>query len=410
MKVGYILTRFPCRTETFAAREMRSLAESGLDITIFAAAGDENLPSPTEGWSVFFRPGRFSANAFVSIYYLIGKYPMALAKLLRLCLKLMRECPRETISLMGNIHTIASFARYLDAKEISHIHAYFLSWPALIGLALSVVTDRPFSISAHARDIFVEHGAMELKVSRAGFVTVCTNQGLKYLQANLPIKYYNKLHLNYHGVKKELVFDSGAWKGLDEYKHGDTVIAVGRLIPKKGFDDLLKAFALIAKQRSDCGLVIVGEGPEREQIEGLIRQLGIWNHVKLLGDQSINKTLLLIQQATVLVAPSLLAEDGDRDGIPNVILEAFVNGTPVIASRLDGICEAVEHRKTSLLVKSGDIEEIASAIDELLNDKQLQRRLVKEARKTVMERFDLEKNTGQLATLFQGALRCTMRD
>jgi glycosyltransferase involved in cell wall biosynthesis len=403
MRVGYILTTFPSRTETFAAREMESLGASDLDITVFAATGDRNLPSPAEGWSVFYRPGRFSANAFVSIAYLISKYPTAPAKLLRLWLKLMRECPREAISLMGNIHTIATFARYFDAGEISHVHAYFLSWPAIVGLALSIVTDRPFSISAHARDIFVEHGAMESKVARAGFVTVCTNQGLKYLQANMPVKYHNRLHLNYHGVKKELVSRRGIRKGVGEYKYSNTVIAVGRLIKKKGFEDLLKAFALIAKRRSDCGLVIVGEGPEREKIEELIGQLAIGNHVELLGWENTNKTLLLIQRATILVAPSLLAYDGDRDGIPNVILEAFANGTPVIASRLDAICEAVEHRKNCLLVKPGAIEELASAIDELLNNKILQKKLAQEARETVLERFDLEKNARRLTSLFVSA-------
>ena len=403
MKVGYILTTFPCRTETFAAREMRSLTASGLNITVFAAAGEKHVPSQGEGWSVFYRPPRLSAKALLSIGYLLSRYPMALGKLLRLVLRLMSECPREAVSLMGNIHTVAFFARYFDAREISHIHAYFLSWPAIIGLALAAVTGRPFSISAHARDIFVEHGAMELKVARAGFVTVCTKQGLKYLKDSLPEKYHNKLHLNYHGIKTTFDLPVHDERSISMSGGVDTVIAVGRLIGKKGFKDLLRAFELVVKKKSEPRLVVVGDGSEREQLEKLIKKLGLENHVELLGWQSEEKTLLLIRQAALLVAPSLIANDGDRDGIPNVILEAFISGTPVIAARLDGISEAVEHRKNSLLVKPGDIKELASAIDELLRDKQLQRRLSQEVRETVIERFDLDKNAGRLIRLFEDA-------
>ena len=403
MRVGYILTTFPCRTETFAAREMEGMAASGLGITVFAAAGEQHIHTCVEAPDVLYRPSRFSAEALLSTGYLLGRYPLALGRLLCLALKLMAECPREAVSLIGNIHTVAFFAKHFDTRAISHVHAYFLSWPSVIGLALSVATDRPFSISAHARDIFVERGATELKISRAEFVTVCTKQGVKYLQGNLPAKYHNKLYLNYHGIKTALASRVRCERSVSESGDGETVIAVGRLIRKKGFEDLLRAFALVSRKRPGCRLVIVGDGPEHEQLEELTEQLGVDDRVELLGWRSSEKTLLLIRQATVLVAPSLIADDGDRDGLPNVILEAFACGTPVIAARLDSISEAVEHRRTSLLVKPGDIKELASAIDELLNDERLQDRLSQEASETVMERFNLEKNTKRLIRLFVDA-------
>ncbi len=402
MKIGYILTTFPCRTETFAVGEIEGLCKFGFVAIVLAATSQGDAHTCAETMRVFYRPSLFSTEALLSIGYLPIRYPLALVKLLCLALKLLGACPREAVSLIGNLHTIGFFARHLDREEISHIHAYFLSWPAVIGLGLSAATGRSFSISAHARDIFVEHGAIKLKVSCAKFVTSCTQQGLKHLKANLPAQCHHKLHLCNHGIKIVSGCSEHGGKNISESECNDTVIAVGRLVQKKGFGELLKAFALVVQKKPDYRLRIVGNGPDQKQLTELIEQLALEDHVELLGWQGSDVTLRLIRQATVLVAPSLVADDGDRDGIPNVILEAFASGTPVIASRLDGISEVVEHRRTGLLVKPGNVTELASAIKELLNNKYLQSRLSQTAYKTVVQRFDSAKNTKQLAKLFIG--------
>jgi colanic acid/amylovoran biosynthesis glycosyltransferase len=399
MKIGYILTTFPCRSETFVNREIESMSILGFDISVFAAENQQYAYKCNSATNTFYRPSLFSAQAFLSIGYLSFRYPLALGKLLCLVLKFIRICPREAVSLICNVHTISFFAKHLDHKAISHIHAYFLSWPAVIGLALSVTTGRSLSISAHARDIFIEHGAIKLKASRAKFITACTQQGLKYLKANLPAKHHHKLILNYHGVITSDCPDRRETNS-SEFKPNGTVIAVGRLIPKKGFEVLLRAFDLVVQKKPNCRLMIVGDGPGNELLTGLIKQLALDNHVEFLGWREHDKTLQLIRQATVLVAPSLVAEDGDRDGIPNVILEAFACGTPVVASNLEGISEAVEHRRTGMLVEPGDVLGLTSAIRELLFNKCLQSRLSQTAYETAAQRFDSVKNTQQLAKLF----------
>jgi glycosyltransferase involved in cell wall biosynthesis len=398
MKVGYILTTFPCRTETFAVREIDDLCKSGFAITIFCVMSQRPICADTI--RVFYRPELFSMEALLSISYLSFKYPRALGILIYLIFKLIRKCPREALSLIRNIHTIGFFAKHLDSGMIPHIHAYFLSWPSTIGMALSVITRRSFSISAHARDIFVEHGAMELKISHANFVTVCTRQGLEYLKANLPAKYHSRLHLNYHGIKMTSGLHDSNIMSFCRPKRDDTVIAVGRLIPKKGFDRLVIAFSRVVWEKPQCRLVIIGDGPERKRLTILTEQLSIMNHVEFMGWQNYDTTLRLIQQSTVLVASSLISDDGDRDGIPNVILEAFSRGTPVIASRLEGISEAVEHRVTGLLVEPGDVVELTSAIKELLDNKHLHRQLSRRAYETAIQRFDSTENIKQLSRLF----------
>jgi glycosyltransferase involved in cell wall biosynthesis len=400
MKIGYILTIFPCRSEIFARREIEELLRLGFDISIFAATGEKNAGESNTIAKIYYRPSFVSAESFSSLFYLLAKYPLAYFKLLWLILRLTISSPREAISLAGNIHTVAYFAKHLDRREISHVHAYFLSWPATIGLAISVVTGRPFSISAHARDIFVEHGAAELKISRAKFVTACTHQGLKHIKANLPAQYYDKLHLCHHGIKVNSESSEPHGKNAAESNHSDTIIAVGRMVPKKGFDNLLRAFASVIQKKPQYKLRIVGDGPERTRLNELIKQLSLENNVELTGWRESDETLRLIKKAAILVAPSVITNNGDRDGIANVILEAFANRTPVIASRLEGTSEAVEHRSTGLLVKPADVTELADAIDELLNNNALQSKLSKNAYETAKQNFDSVKNMKQLAKLF----------
>lgn len=397
MKIGYILTTFPCQSETFAAREIEELRKLGLDIVVFAAAGQQNEQAAIP--KVFYRRYLLSLNAVLSICYIAVKYPLAVARLACLVFKLIPLCPREAISLIGNLHTLALFARHFDREGISNIHAYFLSWPACIGLGLAAVTNRSLSISAHARDIFVEHGATELKVAHAKFITTCTRQGLRHLKANLPAKYHHKLHLNYHGTRIDDRW-FGCAQNISESYFNNRIIAVGRLIQKKGFAELLRAFALVVRDKPRCRLTIVGSGVLRKQLNGLIEQLALEDYVRLLGGQEHDITLRLIRRACVLVAPSVIADDGDRDGIPNVILEAFASGVPVIASNLEGISEVVRHRQTGLLVAPGDIRGLARAIEELLSNKDLRAVLSKKAYETAVQCFDSTKNAKQLAELF----------
>ncbi|MHC4647919.1 MAG: glycosyltransferase [Planctomycetota bacterium] len=325
MRLGYILTTFPCRSETFVEAEIEALRKLGFDITVLAAVNPGDARTDGAHTETLYRPAMFSARAFLSVAYLLVRRPLALGKIACLIIRLLGSCPREALSLMGNLHTIGFFARHVDSRRISQLHAYFLSWPATIGLGLSVATGRQLSISAHARDIFVERGAVELKVSRTRFVSVCTQQGLKYLKSVLSARCHHKLHVCYHGTRT-----AGACCRLEEgcgppFACAKFLIAVGRMVEKKGFANLLNAFGLVVRQRPDCRLMIVGDGPQRKRLAALRNRLGLEDCVEFSGWREPEVTRELIRRATALVMPSIVARDGDRDGIPNAILEASDN-------------------------------------------------------------------------------------
>lgn len=398
MKIAYILAEFPCLSETFAAREIENLRQSGMEITVFAGKGQSYHAKLSEAIAVLYKPALLSLCAIRAIAYMVVRYPLALVKLTTLIAKLIKYCPREAITLIGNLHTISFFAQYIDRYNISHLHAYFLNWPACITMALAKITNRPFSIAAHARDIFVEPGALELKVSHATFVVTCTRQGMNYLKTNLPQQHHNKLHLNYHGIN---INSRTLNQPTYQPQTNNTVVAVGRLVAKKGFANLLRAHALLLKRGLHCSLALVGDGPDRDTLSLLVERLKLKQSAHILGSQDYDMTLRLIRQAGILVVPSIIANDGDRDGIPNVIIEAFAENTAVIASSLDGIAEVVKHEQTGLLVKPGDVKELAGAIQRLLCDEELRCHLSVKAQQLLKQNFDAVENTKQLIKLFK---------
>ncbi len=398
MKVAYILTTFPCQSEIFAAREIDSLRKLGVDVTVFAAAAQKRFCGLSGDVAVIYRPTFFSVRSLLSIGYLILRHPLGSIKLLGLIFRLALLNPKEAKLIAGNIHTVAFFARAVDKRSPFHVHSYFLNLPACIGMALAIITRRPFSMAGHARDIFVESGALKLKASYASFIITCTQYGLDYLKSRLPVAFHSKLHLIYHGVNVNPRLSPNDVRTGGEFTRY-RLIAAGRLVPKKGFDYLIKAFSLVCQSFQNCTLFIIGDGPEYYRLSVLAGRMCLKNGVKFLGWQEHNKTIQLIRSSTILVVPSVIAADGDRDGIPNVILEAFAGGVPVVASNLGGITEAVVHWQTGLLVEPGNVSRLASAIKNLLDDRVLRNQLSHEAYELVKHSFDPAKNASRLSEL-----------
>lgn len=406
MKVAYILTCFPSRSETFALREIRCMRDMGWDITVLAAERSDGEPDRTDGLAVFYRPSVFSMESLVSMVRFLWRYPFGLARLASLLLRLSLESPRECLMLLGNLHTVAYFAGCLDRQEIGHVHGYFLSWPACIGLALGRLTGRSLSLAGHARDIFVDSRAVKAKTRAARFIVTCTRQGLERLQELLPSRHHAKLHLIRHGIGTGGQPAAGRSDGrqLPTGRKGADIIAVGRMVPKKGLEHLARAIAGLRRDLPQCRAIIVGDGPGRRRLEETILSLGLGDCVELTGWIDNDAVISAMRSATVLVVPSVVSRDGDRDGIPNVILEAFACGLPVIASRLPGIAEAVEHMRTGILVAPADVDDLRSALARLLPNERMRARLSGQAREYVAEHFDITRNVRKIADLFEDAV------
>lgn len=399
-KIAYILTTYPCPSEMFAAREIQALRMKGLDIAVFAAAPARGQVCKENEEKLIYRPSTFSLRAFFVTIYMSLRFPFSMARLFSLIFQFMIKCPSEALTIIANIHTICFFARTAKLYDINHIHAYFLSWPACIGLAVARMTKIPFSIAAHARDIYVEHGAAELKILHAEFIVCCTRQGLFDLQKKVSNDFHHKFHLNYHGI--------------DDAKHSkdcgnaasvscQTILAVGRLVQKKGFEYLIKTFRKLQEDRPHCKLIIAGDGPERQNLMQMAERCNIAKSVNFVGWLEHSAMLELIGHANLLVVPSIVDGNGDRDGIPNVILEAFYLRTAVVASSLEGITEAIQQNYSGLLVEPANIGQLFSALSRLLDDEELYRNITTNAYQYARKRFNITANCTELLELFEVA-------
>lgn len=403
-KIVYILTAYPCPSETFAAREIYQLRKQGFEISIFAAKSKGEESTFIQSMPVYYRPTFLSFNSVLSIVSLCLGHPVRLLKFIALLVKLLFTCPKDAITVLANFHTVCFFTQIAKRQHIEHIHAYFLSWPACIALGTSILAKLPFSIAAHSRDIFVEKGNIQLKAKKTRFINCCTLQGLNYLKKKISHKYHNKLFLNYHGIElNEYPYNKFCNQMEDSSK---IVIAVGRLVAKKGFIHLVRAFSLIAQKHPQLSLIIAGDGPQKHLLRETITRLGLTDNIHLTGWLDHNQTIRLIRKADCLVVPSIIDINGDRDGIPNVILEAFSVGTPVIASNLSGISEVVSNELTGLLMSPGSKIELASAMDKLLTNEKLVTFLVDNAKKELITNFNIENNCSELANIFKNGGNC----
>lgn len=382
-------------------REIAELRQQGFDVTVLAARRDNGVPPPAPA---VYRPRPLSIEALSAVGYVLCRHPLGVLRWLRLVAAALVECPAEAKTLVCNLHTVGAFVRALDRENISHVHACFLSWPACLALGVAAVAGVSLSIAAHARDVFVEPGALRLKAARARFIVACTREAADHISRGVSADDRTRLFVCRHGVDTGGIRPRGCCRepgGPDD----DCMIAcVGRLVPKKGHLDLLYAFSVVAARHPRCRLALIGSGPEHERLQQVIERLGLTRRVELPGWQTPEATKRLLEKAAVLVVPSVVAPDGDRDGIPNVILEAFAVGTPVVATRLAGIAEAVTDGLNGVLVEPGDIVAMADAIEALISDPRRWMALSGAALETAVQRFDLRKNVRCLAELFTG--RC----
>jgi colanic acid/amylovoran biosynthesis glycosyltransferase len=400
VRIAYIFEQFPCPSETFALREIECLVRHGLQVTVLCARrGSGGMNGRVQ---VIASPRPLGIRWFSALAHLLTSRLKQLPSLAALWWRIAIRSPRQAMGLLFDLHLLGEFSRAIDAHGIRHVHGYWLGWPARIAAAMSVLTGVSMSLSGHAKDIFTETVTLDVLARRAEFIAVCTGQGLRRLQSVLGQSHLAKVQLIRHGLlPREMDRPESRRNGDSAAPH---VVACGRLVAKKGFDVLIHAFGQVNARRNGIHLTIIGDGPQQESLKSLTRQLGLDDCISFAGWLPHEEAMESVGQMAMLVVPSVLAADGDRDGTPNVILEAFARGTPVVASRLPGIAEAVEHEVSGLLADPGDPTSLAEAICRLAGDRRVAENLMLGGRRVLEAQFDAMSNSERLATLFKEAI------
>jgi glycosyltransferase involved in cell wall biosynthesis len=245
-------------------------------------------------------------------------------------------------------------------------------------------------------------GLLRRKLAAAKFAVTCTEANRTFLAGQAGATPVFRV---YHGLNAEfaaLMARELAGGDRPRPAHRLRIISVGRHVHKKGFDLLVAACAHLVRRGVAVEATIVGEhGDQTDAIAAAIRHLGLERHVKLAGPMSQSDLFAALRNASIFCLPCRVADDGDRDGIPNVLVEAMATGLPVVTTNVSGIPELVQDGETGLLVEPDQAVAIADALHRLCRDAALGRRLGAAGRAVVAERFDGDRLIGELATLFR---------
>ncbi len=392
-RVLFVMGDWPNPSETFLAREMLQLARLGLDFEILAlrrrsAVTPEDAFAELDG-RVTTLPGRTSGTALMAELRAITKYPAKYFRIAGPCKWSFGP------GLVFRLDSVLAAAQELSGKGFTRVHGQFASMPGEVAWVLARWLDLPFSFSGHARDLFVPRWGLRRLVRDARFVVTCTEHNREHLAQRFPDA-KDRIHRIYHGI------DTPPTAPPRNPAAPPLILAVGRLVEKKGFTDLVAACALLSRQNVSYRCEIVGDGPLRPELQRFIR--GEQIPVTLTGwctQQAVREKML---SAACLVAPSVIADDGDRDGIPNVLLEAMSLGTPVVAASVSGIPEVVQNDHTGFLVNPGDPPGLARTLARVLANPSQSEAQAVQARKLVIETFDPEANARRLNQLLTGTL------
>ena len=331
------------------------------------------------------------------VEYLPEVAPFALNRVVQMRIRtahaaLFLEAPKRYLNALGEITASPDFSRTALRRSVllAHrllqlgsppVYVHFAHKPTTLARFAARLAGVPYGISAHAKDIWLTPPAeLTRKVRAADVVLTCTRGGQAHLErlagGHTPVE------LVYHGVDTEALVPP-------EVAAPDPVIlSVGRLVEKKGYSTLLRAAARIRDDGFAFELRIVGEGPEWAALQRLVHELELGDRVSFLGPLTESELREQYAQAQVFALACRELESGDRDGIPNVILEAMACGLPVASTTSSGVAEAVVDGKCGLLVPQDDPESLASALARLLVDRELRQRLGSDARACAVERFD----------------------
>lgn len=405
-RIAVLLKGYPRLSETFIAQELRGLEKAGLALHLIS------MRHPTDSRR---HPVHDEIEAPVTYLpeYLHHEPLRVLRGLARtawrrgfwqsarvFCGDFLRDPSRNRIRRFGQAAVLA--AEW--PKDCGWLHVHFLHTPASVASYASPVIGTGWTVSAHAKDIWTSPDwDIRAKLGDAAWCVTCTRAGWQHLGALAPDP--ARVHLSYHGLDLTRFGPTDRPHAMrDGGDAADPVrlVSVGRLVPKKGYDLLLQALALLPADLH-WQFTHIGGGPELARLQALAERLGIAAHIDWRGALPQQDVLELYRDSDLFVLPSRITADGDRDGLPNVMVEAASQRLCCIGSNISGIPELFQDGENGLLVPPEDAPALAEALSRAMRDPALRARLGDAAEARVRADFDAASSIAQLQALFQQA-------
>ena len=403
--LGYILKGYPRISETFISNEILLLEKLGFAMRLFPMRKPRETFChgsvkkirarvdylPTELLTDF--PRLLVPSIFVAV-----KRPKTFLQTLRFATDgLIKGKELATLKHLLQAGYLAG-NHLLPESNIVHLHGHFAHSPTSVTLFASQLAGIPFSFTAHAKDIYTsDKTKIARKIKQAEFVFTCTRHNKEYLEALVP-NGTTPIHCIYHGIDLKLFNQPTPPTPVHTpYK----LLTIARMTEKKGLPFLYNALSLLNKKGIDFQHTLIGDGDDKEKILNLISDLGLKKQCHCLGTRTHEEVLKQFKKSDLFVLGCVIAQNGDRDGIPNVLVESLAMGVPALSTTVSAIPEILINSQTGLTVPPSSHEALADGIIRLLSDNVLRQRLIDGGRKYVHDNFNNRQLIEKMATIFR---------
>ena len=408
MKILYILNEFPKLHHTFILNDIIRLIDMGNEVFILSINKTHQKVINKDAF-------KLKDKTFYLDDFMVENNRYFQKFFIKVKLKLMRYhlfCWIIETFLFGNeikvryfkdfgwkIFAFKGIADKIKREKIDIIHGGFCSQETAAAMILSDLTGIHFSFETHAKDLFVYFRYANEKIKKADKIFTISNYNKRYLVNDLKCP-ESKV------IVKRVPFNKSYCDQISEKQKKDNLIlSVCRLHPIKGLDYAIEAFKQISHKNKSLKFVVIGDGPLKNQLLEKVERLSLVDKITFLGDVANEVALDYIAQSTIVLLPSVIAPNGDRDGIPTALIEAMYVKTPVISSRVSGIPELVCDGVNGFLTEPGNVKQIAEKMNKLLSNKSLRIEMGERAREKVKKEFNLENSTIKLIDTWQEMLQ-----
>lgn len=396
--VAVLVSRFPLITETFILREISEMERQGQPVVLVPMIREDPKVAHEEArpwveraiYTPFMSRGIAASNARAWMTR-PGTMLRLLAWLIFGSLLRPATMARSLMLFPKSVH----LATVLSRAGVLHMHAHFATHPTTMAVIISALTGITYSFTVHAHDIFVDRSLLRRKVREARFIRSISLFNKAFLENLYPAEAGEKISVVHVGIEPGQ-YDVPAKERPDRPAR---ILCVAAMKPYKGIPHLLEACRLLSGQDVDFRCDIIGSGPLLPAIRRTIAKYGLADRVRLHGAMPQRQVTAAIRQADIFVLPSVVASNGQMEGIPVALMEAMASRRPVVASALSGIPELVEDRVTGLLTDPANPRQLAAAIGILLESPTLRSKLVEGGRRKVEDEFALSTTVTELIAI-----------
>ena len=397
-RVAYLLKRFPRLSETFILNEVLALKRSGLALQVYALMDPQEKQVQPEAAAlrrevVYLHDAHRAIRSTLRILAGAARHglghPVGALRVLWAVLSIHRSLPSIRHAAEG-----MWLAGDLRRRRITRLHAHFIHSPGAVAYFAWLAGGPPFSVTAHAKDLYTTLPRnLRIRGDAADFIVTCSTANADYLRQLLSREAAGRIQVIHHGV------DLGRFMP-GQAKEPGRILSVGRLVPKKGFADLIAALDQLNRDGYGFDAEIYGGGPLHDDLRRQAQRCGLTDHIRFHGARPQEAIIAAYRRAALFVLAPVITDTGDRDGIPNVLVEAMACGVPVISTRVSGIPELITDGIDGLLVEPDDPVGLAQAMARLLTDPDLGARLGRAGRQKVERLFDIRSARDRLLVLF----------